>query len=72
LGTVVLSAIQAASGNYAAGTATISFTVAAAPVAPAGFTPTTSASSGVETVLPGEGRSYNKRIAFGHGWSALM
>jgi hypothetical protein len=33
-GTVTLSASQAASGNYAAATATISFTVAAAPGAP--------------------------------------
>src|SRR6202012_5234427 len=32
-GTVVLSASQAASGNYAAATATVSFTVAAAPPA---------------------------------------
>jgi hypothetical protein len=34
---VLLSASQVASGNYAAATATTSFTVAAVPVTPAGF-----------------------------------
>jgi hypothetical protein len=67
----VLSASQAASGNYEGATATISFTVAAAPVAPAGFTLTTSAGSGVETVLPGEAAAYNLMLAPGVGVTYL-
>ncbi len=63
-GTVVLSAGQAASGNYAGATATISFNVAAAP---AGFTLTTSAGSGVETVLPGGSAAFNLTLARGSG-----
>jgi hypothetical protein len=63
-GTVVLGASQAASGNYAAATATTSFTVAAEPV---GFTLTTSGGSGVETVLPGGAVAFNLMLAPGSG-----
>jgi sugar lactone lactonase YvrE len=61
-GTVALSAGQAASGNYAAATAAISFIVAAAPV---GFTLTTTAGFSVETVLPGGAAAFNLTLAPG-------
>jgi sugar lactone lactonase YvrE len=64
-GTVMLSASQAAGGNYAAATATTSFTVAAAPVGPVGFTLTTS--SGAESVLPGGAAAFNLTLAPGSG-----
>jgi sugar lactone lactonase YvrE len=66
-GAVGLSASQAASGNYAAATATTSFTVAPAPVAPVGFTLTTSPGSGDETVLPGGAAAFNLMLAPGSG-----
>jgi Bacterial Ig-like domain (group 3) len=60
-GTVVLSASQAAIGNYAVATATTSFTVAAAPP---GFTlTTTSSSSGGAGVLPGGAAAFNLMLA---------
>jgi sugar lactone lactonase YvrE len=65
-GAVVLSASQAASGTYAAARATTSFIVAPAPgtpVAPVGFTLTTS--SGVESVLPGGAVAFNLTLAPG-------
>jgi hypothetical protein len=67
VGTVVLSAGQAASGNYAATTATTSFTVAAAPVAPPGFTLTTTNSGGGGSVLPGGAAAFNLILAPGSG-----
>ena len=63
-GTVMLLANQAASGNYAAATATTSFIVAAAPV---GFTLTSSSGSSVETVLPGGAVAFNLTCAPGSG-----
>jgi Bacterial Ig-like domain (group 3) len=59
-GTVVLGASQAASGNYAAATATISFTVS-----PLGFTLTNI--SGAAAVLPGGTAAYNMMLAPGSG-----
>jgi DNA-binding beta-propeller fold protein YncE len=59
-GTVILLANQAASGNYAAATATTSFIVAAAPV---GFTLASSSGSGVETVLPGGAAAFRLTLA---------
>ncbi len=66
-GTVVLSASQAASGNYAAATVTVSFTVAPAAGAPVGFTLTTSAGSGAESVLPGGAAAFSLILAPGSG-----
>jgi hypothetical protein len=57
-GTVVLSANQAASGNYAGATANASFIVAAASGAPVGFTLTTT-NPGSGTVLPGAAAAFN-------------
>jgi hypothetical protein len=62
-GTVMLSASQAASGNYAATTVTVTFTVAPA----AGFTLTTGAGPGTEGVLPGGAASFNLVLAPGSG-----
>jgi hypothetical protein len=62
-GTVVLGASQAASGNYAAATATSSFIVAPATGVPVGFTLTTN--SGVESVLPGGAVAFNLTLAPG-------
>ncbi len=56
-GTVVLLASQAASGNYAAATATTSFIVAV------GFTLTTGTGSGVASVLPGGAATFNLTFA---------
>jgi hypothetical protein len=56
-GTVVVSASQAASGNYAAATVTTSFIVVPAPGVPVGFTLTTS--SGAESALPGGAAAFN-------------
>jgi Subtilase family len=61
VGTVVLGASQAASGNYAAATASTSFTVAA----PLSFTLTNM--SGNATVLPGGTVAYNMMLAPGSG-----
>jgi hypothetical protein len=66
-GTVVLSASQAASGNYAAATATISFIVAPATGAPVGFTLTSGAGSSVEAVLPGGAAAFNLTLTPGSG-----
>jgi hypothetical protein len=66
-GTVVLSASQAASGNYAAATVTVSFTVAPAAVPPTGFTLTTGAGPGAEAVLPGGAAAFNLVLAPGSG-----
>jgi hypothetical protein len=66
-GTVVVGASQAASGNYASATVITSFTVAPAPGPPVGFTITTSAGSGVETVLPGGAAAFNLMLAPGSG-----
>jgi sugar lactone lactonase YvrE len=60
-GTVVLSASQAASGNYAAATVTIRFVVAA----PLGFTLT--AGSGIESVPPGGAAAFNLTLTPGSG-----
>jgi hypothetical protein len=60
-GTVMLSASQAASGNYAAATANASFTVAPAVE----FTLTASAGSGIETVLPGGAAAFNLMLSPG-------
>jgi hypothetical protein len=62
VGAVVLGASQAAGGNYAAATATSSFTVAAAA-----FTLTTL--SGNAAVLPGGTAAYNLTLAPGSGSS---
>jgi hypothetical protein len=62
VGAVVLGASQAAGGNYAAATATTSFTVAAAA-----FTLTTL--SGNAAVLPGGTAAYNLMLAPGSGSS---
>jgi hypothetical protein len=62
VGAVVLGASQAAGGNYAAATATSSFTVAAAA-----FTLTTL--SGNAAVLPGGTAAYNLMLAPGSGSS---
>jgi sugar lactone lactonase YvrE len=61
-GTVLLSASQAASGNYAAATITTSFIVAA----PLGFTLTTTG-SGVEPVLPGGAAAFKLTLTPGSG-----
>jgi DNA-binding beta-propeller fold protein YncE len=66
-GTVVLSASQAASGNYAAATVTVTFTVAPPAVPPTGFTLTTGAGSGAESVLPGGAAAFNLVLAPGSG-----
>ena len=63
-GTVVLSASQAATGNYAAATATTSFTVAAAAVV---FTLNPSPGSGAESVLPGGAVAFTLTLAPGSG-----
>jgi hypothetical protein len=63
VGTVVVGASQAASGNYAAATANVSFTVAPAPSAPMGFTLTISGGSGIETVLPGGAALFSLMLA---------
>jgi hypothetical protein len=66
-GTVVLSASQAASGNYAAATTTISFTVTAT----AGFTLTstsgTGSTAGTATVAPGGVATFTLMLAPGSG-----
>ncbi len=63
VGTVVLSASQAASGNYAAATATTNFTVAA------GFTLTsgsgTGSTSGTATVAPGAAATFTLMLSPG-------
>ncbi len=61
-GTVVLSANQAPSGNYAAATVTVTFTVA-----PVAFTLTTSSGSSAESVLPGGAAAFNLVLAPGSG-----
>jgi DNA-binding beta-propeller fold protein YncE len=66
-GTVVLQASQAASGNYAAATVTVTVTVAPAAVPPIGFTLTTNAGSGTESVLPGGAAAFNLVLAPGSG-----
>src|SRR6202012_5066960 len=66
-GTVVLQASQAASGNYAAATVTVTITVAPAVAPPVGFTLTTSAGSGAESVLPGGAAAFNLILAPGSG-----
>jgi NHL repeat len=66
-GTVVLSASQAASGQYAAATVTVTFTVAPAVVPPTGFTLTAGAGSGAESVLPGGAAAFNLTLTPGSG-----
>jgi DNA-binding beta-propeller fold protein YncE len=62
-GTVTLTASQAASGQYAAATGTVSFIVAA----PMGFTLTSTAGSAVESVLPGGAAAFNLTLSPGSG-----
>jgi len=61
VGTVVLSASQAASGNYAAATATTSFTVAAGFALTSG----TGSTSGTATVAPGAAATFTLTLSPG-------
>jgi hypothetical protein len=63
VGTVMLSASQAASGNYAATTATASFTVAAGFALTSG----TGSTSGTATVAPGGAATFTLTLSSGSG-----